>query len=261
MNFAYHVMGMPFCSGILQDRRLQGRAKRLQGVKPVVRQQIALTVEAVAKLEKLVAGETLCDVDTYVLGGLVFCLYSRSRWSDLKMLLCIWVDFDSDDQVSGFVEARTRDHKTNNTAKTKRRAMPLVAPFPGVTDANWVKAWLSAGRRLGVIWDAEPFGPLVRAPDANGKLCAQVHLRRSRGYAMLQCIGAGRSGAADLTCFQGHDAGMGRQAWLWGAGWLAPWPPRAWFGIVGMLQQGAVECAPEGVPAHAWRDQSEHVQA
>ena len=65
MNFAYHVMGMPFCSGILQDSRLQGRAKRLQGVKPVVRQQIALTVEAVAKLEKLVAGETLCDVDTY----------------------------------------------------------------------------------------------------------------------------------------------------------------------------------------------------
>ena len=189
MNFAYHVMGMPFCSGILQDRRLQGRAKRLQGVKPVVRQQIALTVEAVAKLEKLVAGETLCDVDTYVLGGLVFCLYSRSRWSDLKMLLCIWVDFDSDDQVSGFVEARTRDHKTNNTAKTKRRAMPLVAPFPGVTDANWVKAWLSAGQRLGVVWDAEPFGPLVRAPDANGKLCARRCTSGEAGDMLCNALG------------------------------------------------------------------------
>ncbi|CAE7737917.1 unnamed protein product [Symbiodinium sp. CCMP2592] len=171
MNFAHHVMGMPFCKEILEDRRLQGRAKRLEGDRAEVKQQDPLSVECVAKLEKLVASNTLCDADTYVLGGIVFCLYSRSRWSDLRNLLCIWVDFESEDHLSGFVEARTRDHKTSNTAQTKRRAMPLVAPFPGVTDANWVGAWWNAGLRLGVQWDADSFGPLVRAPDAEGQLC------------------------------------------------------------------------------------------
>ena len=64
-------------------------------------------------------------MDTSVLGGLVFCLYSRSRWSDLKMLLCIWVDFDSDDQVSGFVEARTREPQDQQHGKDQKTCNAL----------------------------------------------------------------------------------------------------------------------------------------
>ncbi|CAE7203383.1 unnamed protein product [Symbiodinium sp. CCMP2592] len=188
VNFAHHVMGMPFCKEILEDRRLQGRAKRLEGERAEVKQQDPLTVECVAKLEKLVASNSLCDADTYVLGGIVFCLYSRSRWSDLRNLRCIWVDFEGDDQQSGFVEARTRDHKTSNTVKTKRRAMPLVAPFPGVTDANWVKAWWNAGLRLGVQWDSEPFGPLVRAPDAEGQLCKRRCTSSEAGVMLCNAL-------------------------------------------------------------------------
>ncbi|CAE7410083.1 unnamed protein product [Symbiodinium sp. CCMP2592] len=188
MNFAHHVMGMPFCKEILEDRRLQGRAKRLEGDRAEVRQQVPLSVECVAKLEKLVASLTLCDADTYVLGGLVFCLYSRSRWSDLRNLQCIWVDFEGEDQLSGFVEARTRDHKTSNTSKTKRRAMPLVAPFPGVTDANWVRAWWSAGLRLGVRWDEDPFGPLIRAPNAEGQLCKRRCTSGEAGHMLCNAL-------------------------------------------------------------------------
>ena len=146
MNFAHHVMGLPLPGDLLADRRLQGRAKRLVGDKPETRQQVPLTVEAVAKLERLVAGRNLCDADTYVLGGLLFALYSRSRWSDLKQIQSIRIDFDDSESVSGFVEARTREHKTSNTVRTKRRAMPLVAPFPGVTESRWVAAWQDAGR-------------------------------------------------------------------------------------------------------------------
>ena len=184
INFAHHVMGLPFHADILADRRLQGRAKRLAGERPEATQQTPLTVEAVAKLEKLVAGRLLCTVDTYVLGGLLFALFSRSRWSDLKQIRSIWIDFDDDDCVSGFVEARTREHKTSNTVRTKRRAMPLVAPFPGVTEAGWVAAWFDAGRQLGVVWDDEPFGPLVRAPNSSGHLCAR-RCSSSEAGAML----------------------------------------------------------------------------
>ena len=184
INFAHHVMGLPFHADILADRRLQGRAKRLAGERPEATQQTPLTVEAVAKLEKLVAGRLLCTVDTYVLGGLLFALFSRSRWSDLKQIRSIWIDFDDDDCVSGFVEARTREHKTSNTVRTKRRAMPLVAPFPGVTEVGWVAAWFDAGRQLGVVWDDEPFGPLVRAPNSSGHLCAR-RCSSSEAGAML----------------------------------------------------------------------------
>ena len=184
MNFAHHVMGLPLPGDLLADRRLQGRAKRLVGDKPETRQQVPLTVEAVAKLERLVAGRNLCDADTYVLGGLLFALYSRSRWSDLKQIQSIRIDFDDSDCVSGFVEARTREHKTSNTVRTKRRAMPLVAPFPGVTESRWVAAWQDAGRSLGVHWESEPFGPLVRAPGVGGRLCAR-RCSSSEAGAML----------------------------------------------------------------------------
>eukprot|EP00439_Symbiodinium_sp_Y106_P015008 s3348_g2.t1 len=103
INFAHHVMGLPFHADILADRRLQGRAKRLAGEKPEATQQTPLTVEAVAKLEKL---------------------------------------------------------------------------------AGWVAAWFDAGRQLGVVWDDEPFGPLVRAPNSSGHLCAR-RCSSSEAGAML----------------------------------------------------------------------------
>ena len=189
INFAHHVMDVPFCDEILRDRRLQGRARRLQGEKPEVKQQEALEVELVARLEKLVAGQTLCDVDTYVLGGELFALYSRSRWSDLRRIHSIWIDFDSDDRCSGFVEARTREHKTSNTVRTKRRAMPLVAPFPGVTEANWVSSWWHAAQRLGVDWSAVPFGPLVRAPNSLGKLGVRRCSSSEAGSMLCNALG------------------------------------------------------------------------
>ena len=48
--------------------------------------------------------------------------------------------------------------------------MPLVAPFPGVTNSDWVKCWWEAGKALGDSWQEKPFGPLARAPDAQGVL-------------------------------------------------------------------------------------------
>ncbi|CAE7392987.1 unnamed protein product, partial [Symbiodinium sp. CCMP2456] len=186
------AIGPTDCDGVLRDRRLQGRARRLQGEKPEVKQQEALEVERVARWERLVAGQTLCDVDAYVLGGEPFALYSRSSWSDLKSVHSIWIDFVGEDCRSGFVETRTTEHTTNDTVCAKRRAMPLVAPFPGVSEASWVDSWWQTAKRLGVDWSAVPSGPLVRAPNNGGYL----GLRRrssSEAVAML-CSALGLEG-------------------------------------------------------------------
>ena len=169
LRFGYHVMGIPFESNLMYDRRLQERAKRFIAHSAQIKQAEPLSVELVARLENLVASGTLGIVDRYLLGGLLFAIFSRSRWSDLKNLQSIWID--SFEDGSGFVEARTMDHKTSHTVQTKRRAMPLVAPFPGVSEHAWVRSWWAAGEALGVVWAKIPFGPLVRVPDRNGKLC------------------------------------------------------------------------------------------
>ena len=127
-----------------------------------------LRVEQVCALERKVIASDTCDVDKYLLGGELFALYSRSRWSDLRCLDFIRIDRAPDG--SGFAEAKTRWHKTRHAKKARKRAMPLVAPIIGLHDAAWVDAWWDAGTRLGVDWGKEPFGPLVRAPSREGTL-------------------------------------------------------------------------------------------
>ena len=127
-----------------------------------------LRVEQVCALERKVIASDTCDVDKYLLGGELFALYSRSRWSDLRCLDFIRIDRAPDG--SGFVEAKTRWHKSRHAKKARKRAMPLVAPIIGLHDAAWVDAWWDAGTRLGVDWGKEPFGPLVRAPSREGTL-------------------------------------------------------------------------------------------
>ena len=147
---------------LFEALRFGYHAKRFIAHSAQIKQAEPLSVELVARLEN-----TLGIVDRYLLGGLLFAIFSRSRWSDLKNLQPIWID--SFEDGSGFVEARTMDHKTSHTVQTKRRAMPLVAPFPGVSEHPWVRSWWAAKR-----WESG--GPrsrsdLVRAPDRNGKLC------------------------------------------------------------------------------------------
>ena len=48
--------------------------------------------------------------------------------------------------------------------------MPLVAPIIGLHDSTWVERWWQAGIELGVDWQKDPLGPLVRAPDRGGML-------------------------------------------------------------------------------------------
>ena len=171
IRFSHFVLQIPFPSDILGDSRLQGRAKRARAESGALKGAAALTVAQVCILEDLLYDERSCAADRYLLGGLLFALFSRSRWSDLRKLQ--FISFDQIDGDQGFVEASTFHHKTCRTAKAIKRAMPLVAPCQGVSGRDWSLLWERAGNELGVQWDEVPFGPLVRAVDGNGKLVAR----------------------------------------------------------------------------------------
>ena len=68
----------------------------------------------------------------------------------------------------GFVEARTRVHKTGGTEEKKAMYMPFVAPILGIHKEPWALTWRSVLEKIGFDWQGRPLGPLCRAPAGNG---------------------------------------------------------------------------------------------
>ena len=166
MRFAFHVLDIPLDVGLLSDRRMQGRAKRLVADSGPLKQAEALTVQQVIQVERKMVDSSTCDQDRFLIGGMLFTLFSRSRWSDHKHL--DFLVFDLDEKREGFIEAQTFHHKTRNTRKASKRAMPLVCPAVSLAGVDWIGAWFKAGLNLGFEWEARPLGALVLAPCETG---------------------------------------------------------------------------------------------
>ena len=90
----------------------------------------------------------------------------------MKYIDQIWLEkVEYNGEIFGFVEARTKQHKTATTLAKKQRYMPLVAPVLGVSGKDWTAFWLWVCGKLGVDWNTEPFGALCRAASHDGTLC------------------------------------------------------------------------------------------
>eukprot|EP00435_Cladocopium_sp_Y103_P063478 s673_g25.t1 len=153
------------------DPQLKGRAQRLMPTKAEYRQARPLKAKEVSMLERLMVGQ-LDVVDKYMLGAVLFSIFSRSRWSDLQHIHRLWVDRDEfEGQAFGFVETETAFHKSVTSLKKKMRFMPIVCPILGITDTDWTAVWLERFELLQVDTDACPFGPICRAPGSDGLLC------------------------------------------------------------------------------------------
>ena len=170
-RFARFVLEIPIPEQLLSDPQLRGRAQRLLAEKETYKPARPLKVVEVAALEKLIASHSN-PIDVYMLGAILFAVLSRSGWSDLKMIHQLWIEkVEFNGELYGFVEARTRYHKTATTLAKKQRYMPLVAPVLGVTNIDWTKFWVQAMNALGINMEVEPFGALCKAPSHDGSLC------------------------------------------------------------------------------------------
>ena len=68
-----------------------------------------------------------------------------------------WVErAEFNGQPFGFVEARTKFHKTATSLAKKQRHMPVVEPLLGVTHVDWSRYWLAAMKELNIDVDHEP---------------------------------------------------------------------------------------------------------
>ena len=68
----------------------------------------------------------------------------------------------------GYVEARTRVHKTSTSEERKAMYMPFVAPIQGIKDFSWALSWKDALMELGLLTGLEPHGAVCRAPTVSG---------------------------------------------------------------------------------------------
>ena len=170
-RFARFVMQIPIPDRLLNDAQLRGRAQRLMSTKVDYKPARPLKAAEVIMMEKGMV-EDIDLIDKYMLGAALFCLYSRSRWSDIQHLDSLWVDrTEHNGEIFGFIETRTVHHKTATSLKKKRVFLPVVSPILGITTTDWTEAWFAVWDDLKVCRDASPFGALCRAPTADGALC------------------------------------------------------------------------------------------
>ncbi len=184
-GFIFEILGYPGVLGESISLEMYspdgGRSREMvrdsMGIKSprtaIKRAQTARSLKAleVAALEKLMLTD-MNPIDKYMLGAVLFCLFSRSRWSDVKHIQQLWIEESSHEgEIFGFIEGRTQHHKSATSLAKKRRFMPLVCPLLGITGSNWVEAWMQSWKDLDIDIDKQPFGPLCRVASSSGGLC------------------------------------------------------------------------------------------
>ena len=168
LKFFRFVIGAHFDLDDVVGPVFSGKASRIAATKEAKVQARPLTVKEVEALEEVVTdGRNL--LDRYFAGCLLYCLYSRARWSDIGNIDKIeWDVVEVHGTVFGFIESRTRVTKTSTTEEKKTLWMPFVAPVCGVRDPSWGMAWRDVLLKLNINLDSQPFGPLCRAPSSDG---------------------------------------------------------------------------------------------
>jgi hypothetical protein len=103
-------------------------------------------------------------------GHCLFNLYSRSRWSDALKIEELIIDVPNDN--NGFIEGRTYETKTSNTAEKRRMFLPLTAVTDGVYDNQWYKHWLQARELCGMREPSAdyPFIPTINTDGSFGRV-------------------------------------------------------------------------------------------
>ena len=140
LTFCEHVLGMTvgFSGSPLVTHKVQ-KILELEDLRRREKTQARLlTVSEVEFLEMCLTDERLDLVDRVACGTMLFCLYSRSRWSDLRKVYGFIQDInEKEGKISGYLECRTRSHKTARLVSRGGVAMPLVAPVWGVSSTPW----------------------------------------------------------------------------------------------------------------------------
>ena len=199
LRFCEHVVGIAGVSSSisLKARKISELADMKRQDK---KQSRVLTVLEVQTLETILMDETEELADRYAAGAMLFGLYSRSRLSDLKKIKGFYKDvIEVNGTISGYLEYKTRSHKTARLTAKQGITRPLVAPVWGLMTPPWglnfVKVAKLARRDLELIYDES----LLPAPAGCGEQWQQRAVSTSEAGSWLRSLLSKRLGEIDYT--------------------------------------------------------------
>eukprot|EP00435_Cladocopium_sp_Y103_P073748 s448_g45.t1 len=132
LRFCEHVVGIQGAAAAVSIKA-QKMVELTDMERPEKKQARVLTVREVETLERILLDEQVELTDRYAAGALLFCLYSRSRLSDLKKVRGYVKDIiEVNGTIPGYIEFRTRSRKTARLVSRQGISMPLVAPVWGL---------------------------------------------------------------------------------------------------------------------------------
>ena len=121
--------------------------------------------------------DAAADYDRAAAGYLLLALYGRCRHSDLQNVSEIIHDYSDD---GGYLEVRTKSHKTARNALKRTMLLPIILPVLGVDGSCFVRHVGEAFSRVGLPFDGKIDGPLFRPPSKFGDPC-------KRGLTSTEC--------------------------------------------------------------------------
>ena len=198
LKFFKYIIGAEFNIEAVLGPMLTGKVSRVLATRDPTEQARALTVAEVLRLEVML--DTVKNkYDKYFIGCILYAIYSRSRWSDMANIHHFFFDvIDTSDGPFGFVEARTRIHKTSTTAERKAMYMPYVASVNGIGSGSWGLKWKVVLEELGLLELGPPYGPICKAPTVDGGF-AKRPVSTSEGTNMINAYLGYRDGDQAAT--------------------------------------------------------------
>ena len=134
------------------------------------KQARTLTVQEVRALVSFMANEKNGLVDRFACGCFLFALFSRGRWSDLRCVYGFASDIvEIEGKIAGYLEYKTRSHKTARLVQRQGLSMPLVAPAWGVGNAPWAIEFSKIAKLANRPLDSLRNVPLLAARTEDGE--------------------------------------------------------------------------------------------
>ena len=192
VRFCKFTLGLKNTAPILESRRLLCFAALEKRDKGPSQQAPGLEIEHVKRLHCILR-EAGNDIDRLGAGCFLICLYSRARWSDVRYI-------DHVEIIEGRFGAMTLftvEHKTASVGLRREQYLPLVVPWEGIVNEDWIKIFMEVYEKCGLDLHKRPLGPLLPAPKVTGHFCARP-LTTSEAACWLRALLEGTKDSGSL---------------------------------------------------------------
>ena len=167
-GFLEHVVGIDVVDEIHLDPVVKGVLRGLDATRKRRVQSRPFLVSEIEALELFLASSDNALVDRYICGGILFAVFARARFGDLRVVEQYCEDIPIECPENGFIELHSASHKMRRKGDSLGLALPLVAPVRGLTKSLCGLQFIQVAKDVGLPLGGRVRGPLLPAPTTSG---------------------------------------------------------------------------------------------